>query len=72
MSLPLAQQQLYLLPEEAGSQGVQDRVQGTVNRQDEDYHPRCDGSLERNEENRDESIEQCVSYTDEYIISHCN
>lgn len=50
MSLPLAQDQRYLLSEESGSQGVQDRVQGTVDRQDEDHHPGCDGSLKRKRE----------------------
>lgn len=58
MSLPLAQQELYLLPKEAGSQGVQDGVQGTVDRQDEDYHPRRDGSFEGNGVNKEKSIAQ--------------
>lgn len=61
--MPLAQHQLHLLSEEAGSQGVQDGVQGTVDRKDEYYHPRCDGSLKGNEENREKSIEQkCTSH----------
>lgn len=39
LPLPVAQQLLPLLTEEAGGQGVEDGVQGTVDGQDEDHHP---------------------------------
>lgn len=71
MSLPLAQHQLHLLSEEAGRQGVQDGVQGTVDRQDEYNHPRCDGSLEGHGELSERSIEQkCMPHKLMNITGH--
>lgn len=38
-SLPAAKEKLHLLSEEAGGQGVEDGVKGTVDRKNEDHHP---------------------------------
>lgn len=39
VSLPAAQEKLHLLSEEAGGQGVEDGVKGTVDRKNENHHP---------------------------------
>lgn len=38
-TLPATKEDLHLLSEEAGGQGVKDGVQGTVDRQNKDHHP---------------------------------
>lgn len=41
-SLPTTEEDLYLLSEKACGQGVENGVQGAVDRKDEDYYPAGD------------------------------